>query len=95
MNEKKDDRPIVCGTDFSVTALEAVDLAAAIARKLDTKLVLVYVDEFRGLAAVDPTLFEATLSKAPHSTSGRAGCDWSSCTDQQTHPGLHGRADSS
>ena len=63
MNEKKDDRPIVCGTDFSVTALEAVDLAAAIARKLDTKLVLVYVDEFRGLAAVDPTLFEATLSQ--------------------------------
>ena len=38
-----DQRPIVCGTDFSPTAVEAVDIAAAMARRLGTKLVLVFV----------------------------------------------------
>jgi nucleotide-binding universal stress UspA family protein len=33
------------------------------ARRLVTKLVLVHVDEFHGMAAVDPTLFEAALSQ--------------------------------
>ena len=61
--QKKDKRPIVCGTDFSATAVEAVDLAAAMAKRLGTKLVLVHVDEFHGMAAVDPTLFEAALSQ--------------------------------
>jgi nucleotide-binding universal stress UspA family protein len=55
--------PIVCGTDFSTAAVEAVDLAGAIARKLETKLVLVHIDEFHGLAEVDPALFEAALSQ--------------------------------
>jgi nucleotide-binding universal stress UspA family protein len=59
--QKKDKRPIVCGTDFSATAVEAVDIAAAMAKRLETKLVLVHVDEFHGLAVVDPTLFEAAL----------------------------------
>jgi nucleotide-binding universal stress UspA family protein len=58
----RDNRPIVCGTDFSPTAVEAVDIAAALAKRLRTKLVLVHVDEFHGLVAVDPTLFEAALS---------------------------------
>jgi nucleotide-binding universal stress UspA family protein len=48
-------RPIVCGTDFSATA-------AAMARQLGAKLVLVQVDEFYGMAAVDPTLFEPALT---------------------------------
>ena len=61
--QKKDKRPIVCGTDFSATAVEAVDIAAAMARRLGTKLVLVHVDEFHGMAAVDPTLFQAALSQ--------------------------------
>ncbi len=56
-------RPIVCGTDFSATAAEAVEIAAAMARSFGTKLVLVHVDEFHGMAAVDPTLFEAALSQ--------------------------------
>ena len=61
--QKKDKRPIVCGTDFSPTAVEAVDIAAAMAKRLETKLVLVHVDEFHGMAAVDPTLFEAALAQ--------------------------------
>lgn len=60
--KKNNGRPIVCGTDFSATASEAVDIAAAIARRLGTKLVLVHVDEFYGMASVDPTLFEPALT---------------------------------
>ncbi len=61
-NDKKHTGPIVCGTDFSAAAAEAADLAAALARKFETKVILVHVDQFRGLAAADPTLFEAALS---------------------------------
>lgn len=61
--QKKDKRPIVCGTDFSATAVEAVDIAAEMARRLDVKLVLLHVEEFRGLAAADPVLFEAIASR--------------------------------
>ena len=61
--KKKDKRPVVCGTDFSATAVEAVDLAAAMAKRLGAKLVLVHVDAFHGMAEVDPTLFEAALSQ--------------------------------
>jgi nucleotide-binding universal stress UspA family protein len=60
--EKTDRRPIVCGTDFSATAIEAVDIAAAIARRLGTNLVLVHVDEFYGMAAADSRLFEAAVT---------------------------------
>lgn len=63
VKQKSDKQPIVCGTDFSPAAMEAVDIAAAIARKLGTKLILVHVDEFREMAAVDPKMFEATLSQ--------------------------------
>jgi nucleotide-binding universal stress UspA family protein len=61
--EQKDVRPIVCGTDFSPTAMEAVDIAAAVARRLGAKLLLVHVDEFLGMGAVDPNLFDAALSQ--------------------------------
>ena len=63
MKENSEHRPIVCGTDFSAPALEAADVAAAIARKLGTKLLLTYVDDFHGMGAVDPALFQATLSQ--------------------------------
>jgi len=59
---KKIESPIVCGTDFSATATEAVDIAAAIARRLGTKLVLVHVDESYGIAAVNSKLFEAAVA---------------------------------
>jgi nucleotide-binding universal stress UspA family protein len=62
VKQKNTQRPIVCGTDFSATATEAADIAAAMARQLDTKLVLVHVEEFYGLAAVDPKLFAEALS---------------------------------
>jgi nucleotide-binding universal stress UspA family protein len=57
------ERPIVCGTDFSATATEAMDIAAAIARRLGTELILVHVDEFLGLALVDPKLFNTVTSE--------------------------------
>ena len=60
--KKNDERPIVCGTDFSATAAEAVDIAAAMARRLRTKLVLVHVDESYGMAAVDSRLFEPAVA---------------------------------
>lgn len=63
LDQKKDDRPIVCGTDFSAAAREAVDIAASMARRLDIKLLLLHVEEFRGLAVADPGLFEQVVSK--------------------------------
>jgi hypothetical protein len=54
--QKKDKRPIVCGTDFSATATEAVDIAAEMARHLDVTLLLLHVQEFRGLAVADPSI---------------------------------------
>ena len=60
--KEKHESPIVCGTDFSAPASEALDIAAAMARQLGTKLILVHVDEFYGLAPVDPKMFEAALS---------------------------------
>ena len=63
VKQKNTQRPIVCGTDFSAAAAEAVDIAAAMARQLGTELVLVHVDEFYGLAPVDPNLFAAALSE--------------------------------
>jgi hypothetical protein len=55
---KKDERPIVCGTDFSEAAVEAVDIAAEMARRLNVKLLLLHVDELSGLLVSDPSLFE-------------------------------------
>jgi nucleotide-binding universal stress UspA family protein len=74
MNGKKriTGRPIVCGTDFSATAVQAVDIAAAMARRLGTELVLVHVDEFYGLAPVEPKLFEAALSEKRHALNEEA-----------------------
>jgi hypothetical protein len=37
MDRTNDKGPIVCGTDFSAAAMEAVDIAAAMARRLETK----------------------------------------------------------
>lgn len=63
MNTKSDQRPIVCGTDFSACAIEAAGIAAAIARKLSTKLVLVHVDDFHGFGVIDPLLLQASASR--------------------------------
>jgi nucleotide-binding universal stress UspA family protein len=55
-------QPILCGTDFSATASEAADVAAGLARRLETGLVLVHIDEFYGMAEVDPSLFEGAIA---------------------------------
>ena len=60
--KKNAERPIVCGTDFSDTAVAASDTAAAIARRLKTRLVLVHVDQLQGSLASDPFLLEDAIS---------------------------------
>ena len=62
--KKNHKAPIVCGTDFSATATEAVDIAAAMARRLSIKLVLIHVDELVGLLAPSPIALEAAISQA-------------------------------
>jgi nucleotide-binding universal stress UspA family protein len=59
VTRKNDKRPIVCGTDFSAVATEAVDIAAAMARQLETKLILVHVDQLLGALVSNPLLLEA------------------------------------
>ena len=59
---EKNSHPIICGTDFSETAMEAANVAAALARKLRVQLILVHVEEFRGLAMSDPGLFESVIA---------------------------------
>ncbi len=61
--KKNNGRPVVCGTDFSAVASEAVDIAAAMARQLGTKLVLVHVDELQGSLPSDPFLLEDAISQ--------------------------------
>jgi nucleotide-binding universal stress UspA family protein len=61
--KKNGERPIVCGTDFSAVATNALDIAAAIARRLEARLVLVHVDEFLGALAVSPVALEAAISQ--------------------------------
>jgi nucleotide-binding universal stress UspA family protein len=64
MKARSDKRPIVCGTDFSVVATGAVDIAAAISRRLKTKLVLVHVDQLHRALTSNPVLLEsATLQR--------------------------------
>ena len=46
--------PIICGTDFSSTALEAADIAAAFAERLKTKLIVVHVSAMHEIGAADP-----------------------------------------
>lgn len=57
MNNKK--RPVVCGTDFSIHAMEAANVAAAIGKRLDTTLVITHVEEYGGLGAGHPEIFDA------------------------------------
>jgi len=62
--KKSDNAPIVCGTDFSATATEAVDIAALLARRLEAKLVLVHVDQlYRSLISDPAILNEAILQR--------------------------------
>ena len=57
--KKNHKAPIVCGTDFSATATEAVDIAAGLARQLETKLLLVHVDQLYRSLVADPIIIES------------------------------------
>jgi len=59
-NQGTNKQPIVCGTDFSACATEAAEIAAAIAHKLGTKLLIVHSQEIRGL---DPKLVELIVTE--------------------------------
>lgn len=72
MTGKNGKRPIVCGTDFSAIATEAVDVAAAIARRLQTSLVLIHVDELLGALTSDPVLLEGAISQRRSDLDGEA-----------------------
>ena len=61
VKQKNAKRAIVCGTDFSATATEAVDIAAAMARRLETKLILVHVEQLVGALVSNPLLLEAAI----------------------------------
>ncbi|MBI3849932.1 MAG: universal stress protein [Verrucomicrobia bacterium] len=61
MNNRQ--RPIICGTDFSIHAVEAANVAAAIAKRVDSELVLVHVEEHAGLGASHPEVFSAVLER--------------------------------
>jgi nucleotide-binding universal stress UspA family protein len=63
VKQKSDQCAIVCGTDFSAAATEAVDIAAAMARRLETRLVLVNVDQLQGSLPSDPFLIEDAISE--------------------------------
>jgi nucleotide-binding universal stress UspA family protein len=59
--KKNHKAPIVCGTDFSATATEAVDIAAALATRLATNLVLVHVEQLYRSLASDPIILESAV----------------------------------
>ena len=59
--KKNEKVPIVCGTDFSATAAEAVDIAAALARRLETKLLLVHVDQLYSSLISDPAVLNQAI----------------------------------
>ena len=48
---------IVCGTDFSVHATQAANVAAALAVRLKEKIILVHVVENSGLSALTPEVY--------------------------------------
>jgi nucleotide-binding universal stress UspA family protein len=57
--KKNQKAPIVCGTDFSATATEAVNIAAALARRFETRLLLVHVDQLHRSLVSDPIIIES------------------------------------
>jgi nucleotide-binding universal stress UspA family protein len=64
VKQKSDQRPIVCGTDFSAAATEAVDIAAALVRRLETNLVLVHANQLVAALAASPLALETVISHA-------------------------------
>src|SRR5262245_49891729 len=53
----RDKKRIICGTDFSVHAAEAADVAAVIAKRLEETVVLVHVEEPGKLGGSHPETF--------------------------------------
>jgi nucleotide-binding universal stress UspA family protein len=64
--KKNHEPPIICGTDFSSTATEAADVAAAMAKRLGTKLVLVHVDQLPSSLVSHPFVLRAAGLQTRH-----------------------------
>lgn len=65
--------PIICGTDFSIHAAEAADVAAAIAKRDGSELRLIHVEEHGGLGASHPDAFLAVLDRTREHLEKEAG----------------------
>src|ERR1051325_5552931 len=52
---------VVCGTDFSVHATQAANVAAELAMRLDETLVLIHVVEDSGMGAMSPKVFDKLM----------------------------------
>lgn len=55
---------IVCGTDFSIHAVEAANVAAMLASRFDDTLALVHVNEQRGFASATPEIQHSIIANA-------------------------------
>ena len=53
------------GRNFSATATEAVNIAAALERRLETKLLLVHVDQLHTSLVSDPIIIESAALQTP------------------------------
>ncbi|MGZ5553312.1 MAG: universal stress protein, partial [Chthoniobacterales bacterium] len=58
---KENKTVIVCGTDFSVAASQAANVAAALARQCNGRLLLIHAAEDAGVAAEPPEVGQAFL----------------------------------
>jgi nucleotide-binding universal stress UspA family protein len=57
-------KTILCGTDFSLHAVEAANVAAAIAARMQETLLLVHVVENAGLSASSPKILDSLLQRS-------------------------------
>ena len=71
MSDKK--QPVLCATDFSETSRAATDVAGALSKRLETRLVLVHVGAIRGLGTLDPALTQSALAEGQAELDREAG----------------------
>jgi nucleotide-binding universal stress UspA family protein len=67
-----DKQRVICGTDFSVHAAEAADVAAAIARRLGEPVVLVHAIEVWAVSATYPEIYRELVAREQEHLSAEA-----------------------
>src|SRR5262245_40171883 len=68
----RDKKRIICGTDFSVHAFEAAEVAAVMAKRVDETVVLIHVEEPGKLGASHPETFAELLNRTHERLHGEA-----------------------